>query len=46
MIRSWTVMGLQFAQPAAGAIVIENVSNLPGLGRLIFQSISNRDPSS
>jgi peptide/nickel transport system permease protein len=27
----------------AGAIVIENVFYLPGLGRLIFQSISNRD---
>jgi peptide/nickel transport system permease protein len=38
-----TVMGLQFANLLAGAIVIENVFYLPGLGRLIFQSIANRD---
>jgi len=38
-----TVLGLQFANLIASAIVIENVFTLPGLGRLIFQSISNRD---
>ena len=38
-----TVGGLQFAFLLAGAIVIENVFTLPGLGRLVFQSISNRD---
>ena len=38
-----TIMGLQFADLIAGAIVIENVFTLPGLGRLIFQSIANRD---
>ena len=38
-----TVMGLQFASLLAGTIVVENVFYLPGLGRLIFQSISNRD---
>ena len=38
-----TVMGLQFANLLAGTIVIENVFYLPGLGRLIFQSIANRD---
>ncbi len=38
-----TVMGLQFAELLAGTIVVENVFYLPGLGRLIFQSISNRD---
>ena len=27
----------------AGAVIIENVFYLPGLGRLIFQSIANRD---
>ena len=43
MIPVMTVMGLQFANLLAGAIVIENVFYLPGLGRLIFQSISNRD---
>ena len=38
-----TVMGLQFANLLTGTIVIENVFYLPGLGRLIFQSIANRD---
>jgi peptide/nickel transport system permease protein len=38
-----TIMGLQFAELLAGTIVVESVFYLPGLGRLIFQSISNRD---
>lgn len=38
-----TVMGLQFAELLAGTIVVENVFYLPGLGRLVFQSIANRD---
>jgi peptide/nickel transport system permease protein len=43
MIPVLTVMGLQFANLLAGTIVVENVFYLPGMGRLIFQSISNRD---
>ncbi|MEP6791345.1 MAG: ABC transporter permease, partial [Ramlibacter sp.] len=43
MIPVVTIMGLQFAELLAGTIVVENVFYLPGLGRLIFQSISNRD---
>lgn len=43
MIPVVTVMGLQFANLLAGTIVVENVFYLPGLGRLIFQAISNRD---
>ena len=43
MIPIVTVMGLQFANLLAGTIVVENVFYLPGLGRLIFQSIANRD---
>ena len=38
-----TVMGLQFSYLLAGTIVIENVFFLPGLGRLVFQAIANRD---
>jgi len=38
-----TIIGLQFANLVAGTVVIENVFYLPGLGRLIFQSIANRD---
>jgi len=38
-----TVMGLQFANLLAGTIVIESVFSLPGLGRLVFQAITQRD---
>lgn len=38
-----TVAGMQFAELLGGAVVIENVFSLPGLGRLLFQSIANRD---
>jgi peptide/nickel transport system permease protein len=38
-----TVAGLQFANLITGAIVVENVFVLPGIGRLVFQAISNRD---
>ncbi len=43
MIPVVTVMGLQFANLLTGTIVIENVFVLPGIGRLVFQAISNRD---
>jgi peptide/nickel transport system permease protein len=43
MVPVVTIMGLQFAELLAGTIVVESVFYLPGLGRLIFQSISNRD---
>lgn len=38
-----TVVGLSVTSLLGGAIVIENVFALPGLGLLLFQSISNRD---
>lgn len=38
-----TLSGLQFAGLLSGAIVVENVFFLPGLGRLLFQSVANRD---
>ena len=38
-----TVMGLQFSFLLAGTIIIENVFYLPGIGRLIFQAIAQRD---
>jgi peptide/nickel transport system permease protein len=38
-----TIVGLQFATLVTGTIVIENVFYLPGLGRLVFQAIANRD---
>lgn len=38
-----TILGLQFAFLVAGTIIVENVFYLPGLGRLIFTAISQRD---
>jgi peptide/nickel transport system permease protein len=38
-----TILGLQFAFLIAGTIIVENVFYLPGLGRLIFTAISDRD---
>jgi peptide/nickel transport system permease protein len=38
-----TIMGLQFSFLLAGTIIIENVFYLPGLGRLLFQAIAQRD---
>ena len=37
------IIGMQFSFLLAGAIIIENVFYLPGLGRLIFQAIAQRD---
>lgn len=38
-----TILGLQFTFLIAGAVLIENVFNLPGLGRLALQALSQRD---
>ncbi|MEY3251963.1 MAG: hypothetical protein RL227_936 [Pseudomonadota bacterium] len=43
MIPVLTVGGLQFANLITGTIVVENVFVLPGIGRLVFQAIANRD---
>lgn len=43
MIPVLTIIGLQFSFLIAGAVIIENVFFLPGLGRLIFQGITQRD---
>ncbi|WP_415400702.1 ABC transporter permease [Tateyamaria sp. SN3-11] len=43
LIPVLTILGLQFSFLLAGGIIIEQVFYLPGLGRLIFQSISARD---
>ncbi|MCC7152174.1 MAG: ABC transporter permease [Rubrivivax sp.] len=43
MIPVLTVSGLQFANLVTGTIVVENVFVLPGIGRLVFQAIANRD---
>ena len=43
MLPVVTIMGLQFGNLITSAIVIENVFVLPGIGRLVFQAIANRD---
>jgi peptide/nickel transport system permease protein len=43
MIPIVTVMGIQLGQLVAGAIVLESVFALPGLGRLALVAISARD---
>jgi peptide/nickel transport system permease protein len=43
MVPVMTILGLQFTFLIAGAILIENVFNLPGLGRLAYQALIQRD---
>ena len=43
LIPVLTIIGLQFSFLLAGAVIIENVFFLPGLGRLVFQGINQRD---
>jgi peptide/nickel transport system permease protein len=43
LIPVLTILGMQFSFLLAGAIIIENVFYIPGLGRLIFQAITQRD---
>lgn len=38
-----TILGVQLTGLLVGSVVIENVFVLPGLGRLLFQSVGNRD---
>jgi peptide/nickel transport system permease protein len=43
LIPVLTVIGATFAGMLGGAVVIENVFNIPGLGRLLVQSVVRRD---
>lgn len=43
MIPVLTIVGLQLPFLLAGGIIIENVFSLPGIGRLVFQAITQRD---
>jgi peptide/nickel transport system permease protein len=38
-----TIIGLQAGDLLAGAIIVENVFYLPGIGRLVFEAIGQRD---
>jgi peptide/nickel transport system permease protein len=43
MIPLITVIGLSFAVLMGGAVITEQVFNIPGVGRLLIQAISRRD---
>jgi peptide/nickel transport system permease protein len=43
LITVATVIGLVFALALGGAIVVEIVFNIPGIGRLLVQAVSRRD---
>lgn len=43
LIPVLTILGLQFSFLVAGAVLVENVFNLPGLGRLAYQALAQRD---
>lgn len=38
-----TIIGLQMRNIVAGAVIIENVFNIPGIGQLLLQGIQQRD---
>jgi len=43
LLSTVTIFGLQFGFLIGGALVIETVFAVPGIGQLLFQSITNRD---
>ena len=43
LIPVLTIVGVTLAGMLGGAVVIENVFNIPGLGRLLVQSVTRRD---
>src|SRR5918993_3688914 len=43
LIPVLTVVGVTLAGLLGGAVVIENVFNIPGMGRLLVQSVTRRD---
>ena len=43
LIPITTILGLQLSFFFGGAILVENVFNLPGLGRLAYQALAQRD---
>jgi peptide/nickel transport system permease protein len=43
MIPTITIIGISFAILVSGAVVVETVFNIPGLGRLIISAVLRRD---
>ena len=42
-IPALTILGIQFAYELGGTVIIETIFGIPGLGRLIYQSIGTHD---
>ncbi|MBI4269371.1 MAG: ABC transporter permease subunit [Candidatus Rokubacteria bacterium] len=38
-----TVLGIQFAQILSGTVIFESIFGLPGMGRFLFDAITERD---
>ena len=43
LVPTITVIGISFAVLISGAVVVETVFNIPGLGRLVVSAVSRRD---
>ena len=43
LILDITLIGLQLPILVGGAVIMENLFNLPGLGRLLVNALQNRD---
>jgi ABC-type dipeptide/oligopeptide/nickel transport system permease component len=43
LVPVMTVVGLQFGRLLGGVVIIETVFSWPGMGRLVVQSLANRD---
>ncbi|HXH82110.1 MAG TPA: ABC transporter permease [Candidatus Tectomicrobia bacterium] len=43
MIPTMTIIGISFAVLISGAVVVETVFNIPGLGRLVISAVLRRD---
>ena len=43
MIPVVTVLGIQLAQVLGGTVIIESIFGLPGMGRFLFEAITQRD---
>ena len=43
LIPVMTILGIQLAQIAGGAVIIESIFNLPGIGKFLLDAITQRD---
>lgn len=43
LLPTVTILGMMLSEVLGGSIIVENVFNLPGIGRLVISGIGNRD---